>query len=323
MELELRHLRIVAAIAEHGSVSKAATSLGHSQPSLTAQLQRIERALGGALFERGRHGSRPTALGRVVLGYTATIMTMWTDLQRDIRVYTGQFDDRVIRLSATPGPLATCLLAQCRKLVADYETTLHVDANSDDVASLIAERRLELALVADCPTHELRVPTGVQHAVLATEPLFVLLAIDHHLARRDEIPLAALAEQTWLLGESDDKRFNQHIWTVFERMDFPPPRVQEVPGGMMYRLVAEGYAVALMQATTTPHDGTTLRPILDSPLRLRHILLWPPDSPLAPHIAQLRPIMTRIYLSEAQRSPLYQKWLQQHATTEPPSAPAD
>lgn len=59
MNLELRHLRVVCAIAETGSVTKAASTLGLAQPALTAQLQRIERTLGGPLFERDRRGPVP------------------------------------------------------------------------------------------------------------------------------------------------------------------------------------------------------------------------------------------------------------------------
>ena len=67
MDLELRHLRMICAIAEAGSVSRAASVLGLAQPALTAQLQRIERTLGGPLFERDRRGARPTAMGELVL----------------------------------------------------------------------------------------------------------------------------------------------------------------------------------------------------------------------------------------------------------------
>src|SRR4029453_318449 len=67
MDLELRHLRVVCAIADAGSVTKAASMLGLAQPALTAQLQRIERALGGLLFERDRRGARATPLGELVL----------------------------------------------------------------------------------------------------------------------------------------------------------------------------------------------------------------------------------------------------------------
>src|SRR3954470_22498729 len=67
MNLELRHLKVVCAIAETGSVTKAASLLGLAQPALTAQLQRIERTLGGPLFERDRPGARAAALGELVL----------------------------------------------------------------------------------------------------------------------------------------------------------------------------------------------------------------------------------------------------------------
>lgn len=63
MDIELRHARIVVAISEAGSISRGANELSLPQPSLTAQLKRIERAVGGELFVRSRSGVEPTALG--------------------------------------------------------------------------------------------------------------------------------------------------------------------------------------------------------------------------------------------------------------------
>lgn len=63
MEIELRHARVVASVAAAGSISKAALRLGLPQPSLTAQLRRIEQALGGDLFVRSNSGITPTPLG--------------------------------------------------------------------------------------------------------------------------------------------------------------------------------------------------------------------------------------------------------------------
>ncbi|WP_197362363.1 helix-turn-helix domain-containing protein, partial [Streptomyces clavuligerus] len=64
MQLEVRHLRALCAIADTGSLHKAARQLGVSQPSLTTQLRRIEKALGAELFWRERSGCRPTPVGR-------------------------------------------------------------------------------------------------------------------------------------------------------------------------------------------------------------------------------------------------------------------
>ncbi len=52
----MRHLRVVATIAETGSLTKAAAALRLSQPGLSAQLRRIEQLLGGRLFDRGSNG---------------------------------------------------------------------------------------------------------------------------------------------------------------------------------------------------------------------------------------------------------------------------
>ncbi|MFC7587759.1 LysR family transcriptional regulator [Nonomuraea antimicrobica] len=83
MDLELRHLRIVRAVADAGSVSKAASLLGLAQPALTAQLKRIERVLGGALFERDRHGARPTRLGELVLARARVLLPAAKELQEE------------------------------------------------------------------------------------------------------------------------------------------------------------------------------------------------------------------------------------------------
>lgn len=56
VELDVRHLRVLCAIADSGSLRKAALQLGMTQPSLTTQLHRIERAVGGTLFTREQTG---------------------------------------------------------------------------------------------------------------------------------------------------------------------------------------------------------------------------------------------------------------------------
>ncbi|MFI2666968.1 LysR family transcriptional regulator, partial [Micromonospora carbonacea] len=89
MNLELRHLRVVCAIAETGSVTKAASTLGLAQPALTAQLQRIERALGGPLFERDRRGARPTALGELVLARARVLLPAMQGLQDEAARLAG------------------------------------------------------------------------------------------------------------------------------------------------------------------------------------------------------------------------------------------
>lgn len=62
-DLNLRHLRALAAIVAQGSMSAAAQAVSLSQPALTQGLAKIERQLGTALFDRRADGVRPTEAG--------------------------------------------------------------------------------------------------------------------------------------------------------------------------------------------------------------------------------------------------------------------
>lgn len=68
-EVELRHLRAMAAIAEEGTFARAAGRLGYTQSSISQQVAGLERAVGGAVFDRpgGPRPVRLTPLGAVVL----------------------------------------------------------------------------------------------------------------------------------------------------------------------------------------------------------------------------------------------------------------
>src|SRR3989337_3006337 len=106
VDLDVRHFRLVEAIAQAGSITKAASALGVSQPSLTAQLQRIERRVGGPLFRRDRTGSHPTALGEVVLAHAKAVLATVHELDRSVRVQrTGT--PTVTRVAATPGTITS------------------------------------------------------------------------------------------------------------------------------------------------------------------------------------------------------------------------
>src|SRR5436309_667727 len=74
MDLEVRHLRVINAIAEAGSLTRAAASLRMTQPGLSAQLRRIEMMLGGVIFDRGQAGAVPTPFGDLVLTRARAIL---------------------------------------------------------------------------------------------------------------------------------------------------------------------------------------------------------------------------------------------------------
>lgn len=77
----LRQLRYFVAVAGTGHFGRAAEAVGVSQPALSMQLRDLEKALGGALVERGTSGARLTELGREAAGRAAGILAEVRDLE--------------------------------------------------------------------------------------------------------------------------------------------------------------------------------------------------------------------------------------------------
>ncbi len=76
-DVELRHLRTMAAIAEEGTFGRAAVRLGYTQSSVSQQIAGLEKAVGGAVFDRpgGPRPVRITPLGEVVLAHGRDLLS--------------------------------------------------------------------------------------------------------------------------------------------------------------------------------------------------------------------------------------------------------
>lgn len=88
-ELEPRHLRTLCAIAEAGSLTKAAELLGVTQPALSAQLRAVEDIIGGKLFDRANAGSTPTELGDSVVALAGTLLDDLAEMTDHARQLAG------------------------------------------------------------------------------------------------------------------------------------------------------------------------------------------------------------------------------------------
>src|ERR1700755_1670992 len=141
MNLELRHLKVVCAIAETGSVTKAASQLGLAQPALTAQLQRIERTLGGPLFERDRRGARPTALGELVLSRARVLLPAMKGLQDEAARLAGSGDDHEgmgrYRFGTIGGPVIGGLISKLSETQPDAQISTHASYSADELANMV------------------------------------------------------------------------------------------------------------------------------------------------------------------------------------------
>lgn len=74
---ELRHLRYLIAVAEHGNFTRAAEELRISQPTLSQQIKQMERVVGAQLLDRSGRTVRPTDAGEAYVYYAKRVLRTW------------------------------------------------------------------------------------------------------------------------------------------------------------------------------------------------------------------------------------------------------
>jgi len=302
MELEVRHLRALCAIADTGSLHRAARQLGVAQPSLSTQLKRIEQELGGPLFLRERTGCRPTPLGRIVLGRARPLVAEMRALVAEARAAAKDDDGPQLRIGSTA---SRALAGWLRRLRArQREPVLQMDVSPNALLRMLADGRLDVAYVHEVEGCPLRVPEGLALRVLVErEPQFVSLPADHPAAARSEVQLSDLAGDRWMIDPTVDGE-----WDAVHRMLRAAglsPRVLHGDYHTAASLVATGEVVTVCQPTCQPGPAMAVRRIQGDPLGVRLMLAARTEGELDSVFPGLR----EAYSEVARDAPGYREWL--------------
>lgn len=115
--LNLVHLKVLAAVARHGSVTEAARELHYSQPSVSHRLSRLEAATGAKLVQRVGRGIRLTPEGLLLAHRAAEIVGRIDAAASELAARVGLHAGRV-RLAANASTLSTIVPAAHRRRLA-------------------------------------------------------------------------------------------------------------------------------------------------------------------------------------------------------------
>lgn len=309
MELELRHLKTIRAIADAGSLTRAATDLGLAQPALSAQLKRIERALGGELFERGRHGVRATALGELVLERSRIVLPAVTELQQEAaRFARTSRATACFRLGGTHGPLLGAVVDRLADVAPDARVTTCTSWSERELAELLTEGRLDFALAGTCGSASPPGAEGLVWQEVAVDPVFVMVPEGHPLARPGEVDLTELAGAEWACVPGDGC-FGDCFTAACARAGFTPRRMYETDTSSLVHLVQVGRAVGLCRAAFPNTPGIITRPLTGTPLTWRHLLGWHRMTQRAETAATVLAQARLAHAGVAARSDSYTEWL--------------
>jgi DNA-binding transcriptional LysR family regulator len=192
----LRQLRVFEAVARQLSFSRAAAELHLTQPAVSMQVKLLEGLAGLPLFERLGKKIFLTEAGAELHQHSRVIAQQLRDADEALAARKGLSQGRLlITMVSTAKYLVPPLLA--RFLKQHPGVTVKLSAyNREEVLKQLADNEVDLAIMG-------RTPQGMDAVAqpFARHPHVIIAAPGHALAKKRRIPLARLAEETFLIRE--------------------------------------------------------------------------------------------------------------------------
>lgn len=242
-------LAALVAVAEAGSITRAAGRLGYTPPALSQQLAKLEREAGTALLVRHHRGARLTGAGEVLVARARRVLDELERARHELARLTG-LSGGTLRLGTfqTAGiHLLPPVLSAFRRehpdvelSVADYEPPAGVAAVAAGEIDLALTHTYQPAPAAPLPSSVGAEPVLVEELVLVTAPGHALTS------GTSRLPLADLADQP-LISMAPDHPARQGVEAALARAGATPSVLVATPGYVLVcALVSAGLGVGVV-----------------------------------------------------------------------------
>lgn len=198
---ELRHIRCFVCVAKHLHFSRAAEELGIAPPSLTKQIQEVERLLGVRLFHRTKRSVALTDAGEAYLvDALAALEHLTRGAERASFAERGELGRIAVGYVASAA-YAGVLQQTIREFRASHpriEFDL-VEVAMDRVVSMLSDEKIDVAYVRP-PIHYLE---GIQAATVYRDTFTLALPTDSALCAFDAVAPAQLRGEHFVVPEQE------------------------------------------------------------------------------------------------------------------------
>lgn len=239
----LHLLETLCAVAETGSLSRAAEALHLTQPAVTRQIKALEQELGAVLLTRTTHGVELTPAGKAVLPHARQALAAGEACRRaaseaaeggagHLRVAAGHM---VMQFLLPP------VLAEFRAKHPEVHIELHT-GHYQECLDYLTGYQADLALISTPPT-----TSGVKATPLLLDPVAAVAAPIHPLVQAREISMADLA--------------GQHILTLPRQAGFRQMVVGILAGADIHCQLAEQPTVEAVKTMAALNMGVAILPM--------------------------------------------------------------
>src|SRR5436189_4935443 len=193
--MDIHRLRYLYAVAEEGSFSNAAEREQVSQPSLSQQIHKLEEELNQQLFDRLPRSVVLTEAGRTLLFYARQILSGIAEARQAVTALEHEVAGKL-----SVGAIPSIALYALPRLIGNFQRSYPkvtfelFEDTTEKLAQQLEDGTLDLVIASGSD----EIPNLARHS-LGREPVLMLLAEKHRLARRKSIRWSELASEKFLL----------------------------------------------------------------------------------------------------------------------------
>lgn len=254
--MDLEDFAAVRAIVAAGTFSAAAERLRVAQPALSRRIARLERELGGRLFDRLPRHAAPTALGEALAEAGARVLAE-VERARDDAAAIARGAAGRIRMSSLAGGIPA--LARGLSRFGDRHPRVAIELralDADEAVRALRERSVDLATLPGSALEP-----GMRSRKLARWRIFAVVRPDHRFAKRRSVTIAQLAEEPLLMLEHEFMS-TQHVLNVAARTGTPlNVRLRDAPPDAVLSLSRRGWGVGVLPNSVRVPEGLVAVPL--------------------------------------------------------------
>jgi LysR family transcriptional regulator for metE and metH len=256
--LEIKHLRMICAIAEFGNMTRAAEKLCISQSALSQQLKDIEGKLKTDLFFRTRKKMILAPIGKKLLETAQQVIGTMEDAELEIaKIVSG---DRGELKVGTQCIFCYKWLPRVMRIFQNKFPNIEFEiGTSNDLAQELESKRYDLVIVASAPIDD-----NYACLPLFADQMVCIMPPDHPLSSRSWIRFEDFSG--FNLISHAERAFNRFYQLVLKPRGVEPKRLMTVGQPLaMIELVASGFGISVFPrwavSSALETDGITARPI--------------------------------------------------------------
>jgi DNA-binding transcriptional LysR family regulator len=263
--LRLRDLHLFFTVVQRGSMAKAASHLGISQPAVSEVIADLEHTLGVRLFDRRPQGVEPTVYGRALLRRGLAAFDELKQGIRDIEFLSDPTRGE-LRIGCAAAPAATTMPPIVQRFSQRYpRVVLHVDEVPPPRQELtgLHERRYDLIMgrwTAPAPREAAQGDVNVEF--LLDDPFVIAAGTHTRWARRRKIDPAELIDERWILSPPTTWSY-QVLAEAFRTRDLNMPNASlvSVSAHVRTHLMANGPFLAVVPKSLADRYGLKVMPV--------------------------------------------------------------